>query len=115
MPALAVMTEGTDGVAGWPPRRSTESLPQWSSFYEYTIMAEEYHRENPIQKAVDRAAQRVPGSASAVPGRHQPTATHAPARSPSRQFIACLGRSQDEQVGALFEALRSKRIAPCCT
>lgn len=107
MPALAVMTEGQTALR-LAATTINRILAAVSSFYEYTIMAEEYHRENPIQKAVDRAAQRVPD-------RHRPFLDGISRQQPLRRRVSVktvhrLPRPlSDEQVGALFEALRSKR------
>jgi site-specific recombinase XerD len=56
MPAVAVVREGQTALR-LAATTINRMLAAVSSFYEFAIMADEYHRDNPIQKAVDRAAQ----------------------------------------------------------
>lgn len=107
LPAVAVMREGQTAVR-LAATTINRILAAVSSFYEFAIMADEYHRDNPIQKAVDRAAQRVPD-------RHRPFMDGASRQQPLRRRVSVktvhrLPRPMsNEQVEALFSALRSKR------
>ena len=107
MPAVAVVREGQTALR-LAATTINRILAAVSSFYEFAIMADEYHRDNPIQKAVDPAAQRVPD-------RHRPFMDGASRQQPMRRRVSVktvhrLPRPlSDEQVAALFAALRSKR------
>lgn len=107
MPALAVTREGQPALR-LAATTINRILAAVSSFYEFAIMAERYHRDNPIQKSLDRMAQRVPD-------RHRPFMDSASRQQPVRRRISVktvqrLPRPlSDVQVTALFGALRSKR------
>jgi integrase len=79
-----------------------------ASFYDFAIMSDEYKGENPVRTAADRASQRVPNY-------HRLVADDARRRRPSHRLIKVktiqrLPRPMtDEQIDALFAALRSKR------
>lgn len=107
MPTQAVLREGR------PTLRLAAStinriLAAVSSFYEFAIMADEYQRDNPIERTVDRATQRVAE-------RHRPFMEGASRQQPMRRRVSVkmvhrLPRPlSDAQVAALFAALRSKR------
>ncbi|MCA0215576.1 MAG: tyrosine-type recombinase/integrase [Proteobacteria bacterium] len=106
-PAVAVMCEGQPALR-LAPATINRILAAVSSFYEFAIMAERYDRNNPIQKCVDHAAQRVPD-------RHRPFMDGASRQQPMRRRVSVktverLPRPlSDIQVAALFDALRSKR------
>ncbi len=107
MPTEAFVHEGLPALrlAGSTINRILAAV---SSFYEFAIMADEYQRDNPIQKIVDRPAQRVAE-------RHRPFMDGASRQQPMRRRVSVkmvhrLPRPlSDTQVVALFEALRSKR------
>lgn len=107
LPTEAVLNEGRPALR-LAASTINRILAAVSSFYEFAIMADEYQRDNPIQKAVDRAAQRVAE-------RHRPFMEGASRQQPIRRRVSAkmvhrLPRPlSDDQVVALFEALRSKR------
>lgn len=107
VPAVALMTEGRPALR-LAASTINRILAAVSSFYEFAIMADEYRRENPILKTVDRAAQRVSD-------RHRPFMDGASRQQPMRRRVAVktvqrLPRPlSDAQVAALFDALQCKR------
>ena len=107
MPALAIAHQGRPALR-LAATTINRILAAVSSFYEFAIMAEQYHRDNPIQKSVDRMTQRVPD-------RHRPFMDGASRQQPMRRRVSVktvqrLPRPlSDDQVTALFEALRSRR------
>lgn len=107
VPTVAVVREGRPALR-LAAATINRILAAVSSFYEFAIMGDEYQRENPIQKKVDRAAQRVPE-------RHRPFMDGASRQQPMRRRVAVktvhrLPRPlSDTQVVALFAALRTKR------
>ena len=107
MPALTVARGGRPALRLAAPT-IIRILAAVSSFYEFAIMADQYQRDNPIQKSLDRMAQRVPD-------RHRPFMDGASRQQPMRRRVSVktvqrLPRPlSDVQVNALFEALRSKR------
>jgi integrase len=106
-PAAAVTQNGAPAIR-LAPTTINRILAAVSSFYEFTIMSEQYGQHNPVEKCPDLATQRVSE-------RHRPFMDGASRQRPLRRrvsvkIVARIPRPlADADVGLLLNQLRSAR------